>query len=573
MSAPLARFRSLATARLYPCAPSALFYLLLAVFWGCLWRLPLLNGDDRLFANASNLSHGRQTWAGITTMVDKTWNTFNGRLADGLGAAWFGFGLGGARVLMALGYVLFAFLVWVYATRLGPKDEGDYAQLSPWRTWVRRDLLAQLLASAIPFMLIGFHFHLSGDAVFSMAVVWNYLFSLNLVLLAFYPLARAARGGFSWRWQLAAAPLIVLAMVMHEMTSVAALGLVAGLLAFCPRLLTRPVTWVSLAATGYGFYLKVTAPGLWERIERNSKPTGSPNDLLPEEVKLHLRLAGTLANVAVVYIALVVLVAATLIWLHGRALLTTTPLWSRWQPSRSLWVGSLVALYVVSAACVGAWIMAGRRYLLIIDDAYGRGRYPLITQMDDASGAVIGWAIASFVMLALLALTLPRQLVGPLPLALFGAIAVSLAANSYMARSLYAGVGRDHYIALLLMGTLIITNLVALARLSGAGRAVSVLSGGVLFVATSTLVLCANQLLVNYGAWQQVEAQFTAAASGQSTLVEIPKTMPCNNVISYQWIDPPTSNVKHLRIFYGLDSKVQIKTVPQELTCGPATNR
>ena len=49
--------------------------------------------------------------------------------------------------------------------------------------------------------------------------------------------------------------------------------------------------------------------------------------------------------------------------------------------------------------------------------------------------------------------------------------------------------------------------------------------------------------------------------------------MPCNNVISYQWIDPPTSNVKHLRIFYGLDSKVQIKTVPQELTCGPATNR
>ena len=38
---------------------------------------------------------------------------------------------------MALGYVLFAFLVWVYATRLGPKDEGDYAQLSPWRTWVR----------------------------------------------------------------------------------------------------------------------------------------------------------------------------------------------------------------------------------------------------------------------------------------------------------------------------------------------------------------------------------------------------------------------------------------------------
>ena len=193
--------------------------------------------------------------------------------------------------------------------------------------------------------------------------------------------------------------------------------------------------------------------------------------------------------------------------------------------------------------------------------------------MDDASGAVIGWAIASFVMLALLALTLPRQLVGPLPLALFGAIAVSLAANSYMARSLYAGVGRDHYIALLLMGTLIITNLVALSRLSGSGRAVSVLSGGVLFVAASTLVLCANQLLVNYGAWQQVEAQFAAAASGQSTLVEIPKTMPCNNVISYQWIDPPTSNVKHLRIFYGLSSKVQIKTVPQELTCGPATNR
>ena len=141
MPAPLARFRSLATARLYPCAPSALFYLLLAVFWGCLWRLPLLNGDDRLFANASNLPHGRQTWAGITTMVDKTWNTFNGRLADGLGAAWFGFGLGGARVLMALGYVLFAFLVWVYATRLGPKDEGDYSQLSPWRTWVRRDFV------------------------------------------------------------------------------------------------------------------------------------------------------------------------------------------------------------------------------------------------------------------------------------------------------------------------------------------------------------------------------------------------------------------------------------------------
>ena len=142
-----------------------------------------------------------------------------------------------------------------------------------------------------------------------------------------------------------------------------------------------------------------------------------------------------------------------------------------------------------------------------------------------------------------------------------------------MARSLYAGVGRDHYIALLLMGTLIITNLVALSRLSGSGRAVSVLSGGVLFVAASTLVLCANQLLVNYGAWQQVEAQFAAAANGQSTLVEIPKTMPCNNVISYQWIDPPATNVWHLRIFYGLGSKVQIKTVPQELTCGAATNR
>ena len=94
-----------------------------------------------------------------------------------------------------------------------------------------------------------------------------------------------------------------------------------------------------------------------------------------------------------------------------------------------------------------------------------------------------------------------------------------------MARSLYAGVGRDHYIALLLMCTLIITNLVALSRLSGAARAVSVLSGGVLFVAASTLVLCANQLLVNYGAWQQVEAQFAAAASGQSTLVETLK--PC----------------------------------------------
>ena len=85
-----------------------------------------------------------------------------------------------------------------------------------------------------------------------------------------------------------------------------------------------------------------------------------------------------------------------------------------------------------------------------------------------------------------------------------------------MARSLYAGVGRDHYIALLLMGTLIITNLVALSRLSGAGRAVSVLSGGVLFVAASTLVLCANQLLVNYGAWQQVEAQFAAALAGKA---------------------------------------------------------
>lgn len=118
-----------------------------------------------------------------------------------------------------------------------------------------------------------------------------------------------------------------------------------------------------------------------------------------------------------------------------RTSMTTTPSWPRWQPANACGWALLALQHAVSATCVGAWLWLVGAFGVV---DYRRRLwawpryYPLITKW-----MMLVWrgdwpgAIASFVMLALLALTCLGSWCRTLPLALFGAIAVSLAANSY----------------------------------------------------------------------------------------------------------------------------------------------
>ena len=279
---------------------------LLMIVWMVLWRLPILMGDDRFFATASNLSGGAQTPEGILKVMEDAWFLYNGRLADGLGPVYFAFGNTVMRLIMALSYVLLAVLMWLWF-RIASPERGDDAPRG--RFWIEFTLFA-----LVPFVLVGTHHRLAGESIFLAAAVWNYVIPLNLALLVFLPFLRRVCGkAGSVLWEVVAAPFIVVAMVMHEMVSIAFAALVvAGVW----QLRGQWKDWrhlLVIVPTAYGMYLKVNAPGLWNRADREEHSLAA--DGLEGLVDKLQRAAGAFTDYYTYYLLLTVLVVLAVLLL------------------------------------------------------------------------------------------------------------------------------------------------------------------------------------------------------------------------------------------------------------------
>lgn len=519
---------------------------LFLVIWILFWRLPVLMGDDRHFAIASNLSGGAQTAEGILKVIEDTWYLYNGRLADGLGPAYFALGNTAMRLIMAISYVLMAVLMWVwYRVSLPREIDAD----SKNHRWLELSLFAMM-----PFVLLGAHHQIAGESIFLAAAVWNYIIPLDLALLAFLPfLLRVCGRPAPVIWEVLAVPIIGVTMVMHEMVSIACCCLVlAGLW----QLRRSWVDWrhlLVIVPTVYGMHLKVQAPGLWERADReeHSLETSGLEGLID---KLQ-RASGALSDYYTYYLPLTLLVVLAVILLTVRGA-------EQASRSRSLRIAGWSVPIILGVLILMSWRFRYAVARLAPDQLI------LLREISRPYQAAI--MLLSVVLLGVVLLISYRRIperCGPLPALVGTAFLGTLGVTALLARPEFGQLQRAGLAALLLLGFLGAILGAALLPDLRRRHLVAMLLGVHLFIGLEGGAFSMTQLLVNRAAWDEVELQVRQAQLGEITEILIPERLPCVDVTWYYWPPHVERTYEQLRIYYGLDSSVRFIPINPDRPC------
>ena len=237
--------------------------------WIFLLRLPVLMGDDRFFANASGLPAGKQTAGGIIRLIKKLILEYNGRLADPLGALWFGMGNNLFRTFMAINYPLMAFLLTLMLIQLVklPNLSNAHSYFDPIKLLI--------LANCIPFLICFIYPTLAGQGVFLFAAIWNYILPINVILIVLFVGSvtldsrnTAGRKIFVTGFIFA----LTLSLMMHEILTIAFAGSVFAFILMVGVKRAFKNYLPLLLGTAGGTVGKFLTPGLWRRANRPIRP-------------------------------------------------------------------------------------------------------------------------------------------------------------------------------------------------------------------------------------------------------------------------------------------------------------
>ncbi|RRD04467.1 hypothetical protein EII34_10460 [Arachnia propionica] len=516
---------------------------LLTVVWVLLWRLPVLMGDDRFFATASNLPGGAQTREGISKVMEDAWYRYNGRLADGLGPVYFALGDTVMRLIMAVSYVLMTVLMWLWYRIARPGHDDEPRN----RFWAEFGLFA-----LVPFVMVGTHHRLAGESIFLAAAVWNYVIPVNLALLAFLPFLRRVSGRpGSVIWEVLAAPVIVVTMVMHEMVSIACCCLVAAGLWWLRRQWRDWRNLLVVVPTCYGMYLKVQAPGLWNRADREEHSLEA--DGLVGVVDKLQRAAAALSDHYTYYLVLTVLVIAAVLVLAltGHA-----------HESRMRRVGAWSVLPLLGLLILVSWRF---RYAVahMVPDS--------VPQLRDLTRphqvVILALSVALLGVVVWLALRRIPQRCGPLPGLVAAAFLGTLGVTVLLARPEFGHLQRASLAALLLLGFLAAVLAADLLPLLRRQHLAAMLLGVQVFVGVEGAVFSATQLAVNRSAWDEVEEQIAQARRGEISEILIPQRLPCGDLTWYYWPPHVERTYEQLRVYHGLDDSVQFTPIISDRPC------
>lgn len=531
-------------------------YGLLALIWIVLWRLPVLMGDDRFFANASGLPGGAQTWQGLGEIIAACWYEYNGRLADGLGAVLFGLGDTGVRLVMAAAYVAFTAMSWAYA-KLSCELAGRPALsiTGPQSSWAARLLWA--LFACWPFALMGLSLGVAGESIMLMAATWNYILPLTGMLATLYPLFRRAAGRpLPLAVELGVLPLVFVTMLMHEVIAVAAVIFLAVALTHSwqrGRLVSLAVAVATLA----GLVVKFQAPGLWGRMDKyagaDPQLLGSlRSKIISAAMSLNLLPTKDIRLLAVLVVA--VALAAILAWRAGVVHKT------RMVAVLSMLTGAAVALL--------AWLAAAMGFTMETERQGSEDLHRLISNLLGEALICLACAAVFAGLVFAAAAALWRNVLTPVTIAALATVYVTVALVAYSSTPHYAQVHRSFYLTSIMVMLTIAMVSVDAASVSLRARRSIVLRGvvavGLCVVALNSLVTTGAQLATNRIAWHDVEAQAAQARDGQLDQVNIPKSLPCRDVTWYFQGPGVSAAVQQWRVYYGIPEGVEVKIISTE---------
>lgn len=518
-------------------------------FWVLLWRLPLLMGDDRLFAVASGLPSGQQTLSGIRKMVELTWFTMNGRLADGLGPVYFMLGENSARLFFAALYPLLTFLLWRWYRIFAPAHDTPRSALQ-----IAGELF---LFASIPFLAIGFDPHVAGHSIFLMAAVWNYLIPLVLILATLLPFARRITGTPYPLWsEITVIPFIIIAMIMHEMATVTALCLVTAALIFHPRNLTRYTVFFTLTPLLVGAAIKFTAPGLSARAERNHLELDT-SGLVKFKERI-ARFGGTLSDYGSYQLALILLTLACVILF---VFLAHT---QGQQVNQRLAKG---ATFIIALALPG-WVFLSRRMRLGVARLYEEHREYTLDEFFHTSSLIFIFGVLTIGALFFLHTQLPKESTGTLPHILLVAAFLMLGVEMFTATTQFGELNRAHYFTEILLGTAIVS-LVLRMKVSGVPAWVTTSLVTVITMLTiMNLSSATHHLLINHSVWANVSTQIDSVRRGDSSHITVPTTLPCTDVASYYFPGDRERAANEFRTYYDLPSETVVHFDENPRHCG-----
>ncbi|MFK5582102.1 DUF6056 family protein [Serinicoccus sp. LYQ131] len=215
--------------------------------WSLVVRYAFPHGDDFLHATAGAEPGDVRTLPGWLASWSFDHGYRNGRAADAVARLVLATGRTGAAVVAVLVMVLTGLASWAWVRRAAP---GTHAL----PLWV-------VLGAGVPFLTVQGAPRLTGEGILWVSGLANYALSTLAFLVAALAVSGLLPRRLTW-WVL---PVVVYAHLGHEVGAVATA--VVTVLALLLRRPADPARWAAVGASGVGFVLLVTAPGLWRRTE------------------------------------------------------------------------------------------------------------------------------------------------------------------------------------------------------------------------------------------------------------------------------------------------------------------
>lgn len=518
------------------------FYSGLFAVWALLWRLPVLQGDDRFFAVASGKPWGYQDLATVGEYVWKTWALYNGRIADGLGVLWYFFGDSFARLIFAFSYVLMAILMemWVRVFTVIPRQHV---------MWLR------LTLAATPLLICATNTGVAGQSVFLAAAAWNYIIPLNLLLVTLYPLMRRVAGRpVSKRVEAIALPGIFIALQMHEMLMIAVVGGGLALLTYRPSLLKDLWFVVTTVVIAAGAIAKLAAPGLWARADNNDIGT-AVEGLSSLEAKI-IQAASAFSDYPVFYPLLGAILIVSLVVARQ-----VHPQFTAVGANRQT---------VVSVLALVMWVLLSFYHRLLTQWLDARGADMPTSLSSKLLAFLVLFAVVSYVGIGVWLAQLSRITHDPLPLFFYGAAVLTLLATAAMAPHLWAPLKRTHYVTLIMLamaGVLILARLLADANRTRPLPALWGLTTVTLVLSGFALLNVSSQMIQNRLAWDDVETQIEDVKQGTRDTVSFLDALPCQDLTWYFWPDDHERTYGQFAVYYDIPGHALFETVHEERTC------
>lgn len=215
--------------------------------WALILRHFFPHGDDFLHAVAGAQPGDARTLSGwlATWSFDYTWR--NGRAADAVARLMLMTGRPGVAIIGVAVMVLIGLASWMWL-----RSVGTVRHAVP--VWA-------VLGVLVPFAALQTSARLTGEGVLWASGLANYALSTLVFLVA----ALAVSGLLSRTLTWLALPIVVYAHLGHEVASVATA--VVTVLALIRQRPADPARWSVVLASGVGFVLLVSAPGLWRRTD------------------------------------------------------------------------------------------------------------------------------------------------------------------------------------------------------------------------------------------------------------------------------------------------------------------